>query len=254
MLYTVIFRDRTGHDLCNKPGYGHVLGNLTLECHGNHGECSSPILYEFNVSLWHKCSSVTMAFCLCPFGTRRRTQWHASSTWYHLCASKRSITTSRGIKSRCSFLSCTTRSVRHPQSHSSIYLYFFDWRWFSSNVYPYSTLSGVGAMTWSPLACGLITGKYSDGVPECSRAAMKVSLIWLVLLWDLSPWSARYCSVKSVLEYCMLPYQCISPFCSWWRDISGWRSEWTVRRAAGSSLKSRSSIYWQTDWAALLHS
>ncbi len=30
-------------------------------------------------------------------------------------------------------------------------------------------------MTWSPLACGLITGKYSDGVPDCSRAAMKVS-------------------------------------------------------------------------------
>nr|XP_015195994.1 PREDICTED: voltage-gated potassium channel subunit beta-1-like isoform X1 [Lepisosteus oculatus] len=33
---------------------------------------------------------------------------------------------------------------------------------------------GVGAMTWSPLACGLITGKYSEGVPDCSRAAMKV--------------------------------------------------------------------------------
>ncbi|XP_013876096.1 voltage-gated potassium channel subunit beta-2 isoform X1 [Austrofundulus limnaeus] len=32
---------------------------------------------------------------------------------------------------------------------------------------------GVGAMTWSPLACGLITGKYSDGVPECSRASIK---------------------------------------------------------------------------------
>ncbi|KAI7812394.1 putative voltage-gated potassium channel subunit beta-2-like [Triplophysa rosa] len=32
---------------------------------------------------------------------------------------------------------------------------------------------GVGAMTWSPLACGLITGKYSDGVPDCSRASMK---------------------------------------------------------------------------------
>uniref|UniRef100_A0A671KGK1 Voltage-gated potassium channel subunit beta-3-like n=1 Tax=Sinocyclocheilus anshuiensis TaxID=1608454 RepID=A0A671KGK1_9TELE len=32
---------------------------------------------------------------------------------------------------------------------------------------------GVGAMTWSPLACGLITGKYSDGVPDCSRAAIK---------------------------------------------------------------------------------
>ncbi|XP_061595649.1 voltage-gated potassium channel subunit beta-2-like isoform X2 [Cololabis saira] len=32
---------------------------------------------------------------------------------------------------------------------------------------------GVGAMTWSPLACGLITGKYSEGVPESSRAAVK---------------------------------------------------------------------------------
>uniref|UniRef100_A0A3B3QIX7 Potassium voltage-gated channel subfamily A regulatory beta subunit 3 n=1 Tax=Paramormyrops kingsleyae TaxID=1676925 RepID=A0A3B3QIX7_9TELE len=32
---------------------------------------------------------------------------------------------------------------------------------------------GVGAMTWSPLACGLITGKYSEGVPDSSRAAMK---------------------------------------------------------------------------------
>ncbi|XP_062341185.1 voltage-gated potassium channel subunit beta-2 isoform X3 [Osmerus eperlanus] len=32
---------------------------------------------------------------------------------------------------------------------------------------------GVGAMTWSPLACGLITGKYSEGVPDCSRASMK---------------------------------------------------------------------------------
>lgn len=40
-------------------------------------------------------------------------------------------------------------------------------------------------MTWSPLACGLITGKYSDGVPECSRAAMKVSLI-PPILWDFS--------------------------------------------------------------------
>ncbi|XP_030631870.1 voltage-gated potassium channel subunit beta-3-like isoform X3 [Chanos chanos] len=32
---------------------------------------------------------------------------------------------------------------------------------------------GVGAMTWSPLACGLISGKYCDGIPDGSRAAMK---------------------------------------------------------------------------------
>uniref|UniRef100_A0AAQ4NMV8 NADP-dependent oxidoreductase domain-containing protein n=1 Tax=Gasterosteus aculeatus aculeatus TaxID=481459 RepID=A0AAQ4NMV8_GASAC len=38
--------------------------------------------------------------------------------------------------------------------------------------------SGVGAMTWSPLACGLLTGKYNGGVPESSRAAMK-GYAWL---------------------------------------------------------------------------
>ncbi|XP_042299954.1 voltage-gated potassium channel subunit beta-3-like, partial [Sceloporus undulatus] len=32
---------------------------------------------------------------------------------------------------------------------------------------------GVGAITWSPLACGLITGKYEDRVPENCRASMK---------------------------------------------------------------------------------
>uniref|UniRef100_A0A8C3A8W9 NADP-dependent oxidoreductase domain-containing protein n=1 Tax=Cyclopterus lumpus TaxID=8103 RepID=A0A8C3A8W9_CYCLU len=37
---------------------------------------------------------------------------------------------------------------------------------------------GVGAMTWSPLASGLLTGKYNEGVPESSRAAMK-GYTWL---------------------------------------------------------------------------
>ncbi|XP_044147887.1 voltage-gated potassium channel subunit beta-1 isoform X1 [Bufo gargarizans] len=32
---------------------------------------------------------------------------------------------------------------------------------------------GVGAMTWSPLACGLISGKYENGVPESARASLK---------------------------------------------------------------------------------
>ncbi|KAK7128804.1 hypothetical protein R3I94_017143 [Phoxinus phoxinus] len=32
---------------------------------------------------------------------------------------------------------------------------------------------GVGAMTWSPLACGIISGKYDSGVPTHSRASLK---------------------------------------------------------------------------------
>ncbi|KAK2496785.1 hypothetical protein MC885_005100 [Smutsia gigantea] len=32
---------------------------------------------------------------------------------------------------------------------------------------------GVGAMTWSPLACGIVSGKYDSGVPPYSRASLK---------------------------------------------------------------------------------
>ncbi|XP_027131656.1 voltage-gated potassium channel subunit beta-3 isoform X2 [Larimichthys crocea] len=32
---------------------------------------------------------------------------------------------------------------------------------------------GVGAVTWSPLACGLLTGKYNEGVPESCRANIR---------------------------------------------------------------------------------
>ena len=32
---------------------------------------------------------------------------------------------------------------------------------------------GLGLTTWSPLASGLLTGKYIDGIPEGSRAALE---------------------------------------------------------------------------------
>jgi len=32
---------------------------------------------------------------------------------------------------------------------------------------------GYGSTTWSPLASGLLTGKYNDGIPEGSRASME---------------------------------------------------------------------------------
>lgn len=41
----------------------------------------------------------------------------------------------------------------------------------------FSLGAGVGAMTWSPLACGIITGKYENGIPESSRASMKVDTL-----------------------------------------------------------------------------
>lgn len=38
---------------------------------------------------------------------------------------------------------------------------------------------GVGVVSWSPLACGIITGKYENGVPDSSRASMKVQVSFL---------------------------------------------------------------------------
>jgi potassium voltage-gated channel Shaker-related subfamily A beta protein 2 len=32
---------------------------------------------------------------------------------------------------------------------------------------------GIGTMTWSPLACGILTGKYDDGIPMHTRASLK---------------------------------------------------------------------------------
>uniref|UniRef100_A0A1I8FPK1 Aldo_ket_red domain-containing protein n=1 Tax=Macrostomum lignano TaxID=282301 RepID=A0A1I8FPK1_9PLAT len=36
---------------------------------------------------------------------------------------------------------------------------------------------GLGAVVWSPLACGILSGKYDDGVPVYSRASLKGSAV-----------------------------------------------------------------------------
>lgn len=41
-------------------------------------------------------------------------------------------------------------------------------------TWPGFPLPGVGAMTWSPLACGIVSGKYDSGIPPYSRASLKV--------------------------------------------------------------------------------
>ena len=32
-------------------------------------------------------------------------------------------------------------------------------------VFLYTNVSGIGTVIWSPLASGILTGKYDDGVP-----------------------------------------------------------------------------------------
>ncbi len=49
---------------------------------------------------------------------------------------------------------------------------------FSTDYAPLYEIYGYGSTTWSPLASGLLTGKYSDGIPDDSRGAL-TELDWL---------------------------------------------------------------------------
>lgn len=49
---------------------------------------------------------------------------------------------------------------------------------FESHLVPMSKELGIGLVTWSPLAFGLLTGKYNDGIPEGSRASLE-NMAWM---------------------------------------------------------------------------
>ncbi|XP_061664591.1 voltage-gated potassium channel subunit beta-2-like isoform X2 [Syngnathoides biaculeatus] len=96
---------------------------------------------------------------------RKRTPSRASSIWFPRCASRPSITSSNETKWNCICPNSTIRSVSHVHANADV-----------RKDTPTETrvcVSGVGAVTWSPLACGMLTGKYNNGVPPGSRAAIK---------------------------------------------------------------------------------
>lgn len=85
-------------------------------------------------------------------------------------------------------------------------------------------------MTWSPLACGIISGKYDSGVPPYSRASLKVlalsrlslsrhvllfflelcNILWLCALGSLCGWCSNGCvRVFQVLALGVFPCGCV---------------------------------------------
>lgn len=58
---------------------------------------------------------------------------------------------------------------------------------------------GLGTTTWSPLASGLLTGKYSDGIPEGSRSTLS-GLEWLRKNFDSDQARARIAKVNELAE------------------------------------------------------
>nr|XP_008530492.1 PREDICTED: voltage-gated potassium channel subunit beta-2 [Equus przewalskii] len=74
----------------------------------------------------------------------------------------------------------TVRAMTHV-INQGMAMYWGTSRWSSMEIMvwalgltsPGFPLPGVGAMTWSPLACGIVSGKYDSGIPPYSRASLK---------------------------------------------------------------------------------
>ena len=63
-------------------------------------------------------------------------------------------------------------TMEQPQYH------MFHRRRVESELAPLAESLGIGLTTWSPLASGILTGKYNEGIPEGSRASLE-SMSWL---------------------------------------------------------------------------
>jgi voltage-dependent potassium channel beta subunit len=63
-------------------------------------------------------------------------------------------------------------TMEQPQYH------MFHRRRVESELSPLCDSYGIGLTTWSPLASGILTGKYNDGIPKGSRASLE-SMAWL---------------------------------------------------------------------------
>ncbi len=63
-------------------------------------------------------------------------------------------------------------AMEQPQYH------MFHRRRVESELAPLAEDFGIGLTTWSPLASGILTGKYNEGIPDGSRASLE-SMAWL---------------------------------------------------------------------------
>ena len=63
-------------------------------------------------------------------------------------------------------------TMEQPQYH------MFHRRRVESELSPLAESFGIGLTTWSPLASGILTGKYNEGIPEGSRASLD-SMSWI---------------------------------------------------------------------------
>jgi voltage-dependent potassium channel beta subunit len=74
---------------------------------------------------------------------------------------------------------------------------FFAREKLESDFLPVFDLAGIGTTIWSPLASGLLTGKYNDGIPADSRFNLP-GYEWLRQEWESPGGKARLAKVKEL--------------------------------------------------------
>jgi voltage-dependent potassium channel beta subunit len=72
------------------------------------------------------------------------------------------------------------------------------------NLAPLCEATGLGLTTWSPLASGLLTGKYLDGIPEGSRATLP-GYEWIGEMVTDKPNSERVRKLKVIADRLGVP-------------------------------------------------
>uniref|UniRef100_A0A7S3LB24 NADP-dependent oxidoreductase domain-containing protein n=1 Tax=Amphora coffeiformis TaxID=265554 RepID=A0A7S3LB24_9STRA len=94
----------------------------------------------------------------------------------------------------------TTQGLEPPTVEQPQYNMFHRER-FEKEYFPiYRAPYNIATTTWSPLASGLLTGKYNDGVPEGSRVTQK-GYEWLHAIIDQWKKEGNLDKVKELTEY-----------------------------------------------------
>ncbi len=65
---------------------------------------------------------------------------------------------------------CDRHNLHKPQSEQPQFSMLYRQR-VQQEILPVTARRGIGLVAWSPLAMGMLTGKYDDGVPDASRFA-----------------------------------------------------------------------------------
>jgi voltage-dependent potassium channel beta subunit len=92
--------------------------------------------------------------------------------------------------------------VEQPQYH------MFHRERFEKEYFPlYSAPYNIGTTIWSPLASGLLTGKYNEGIPEGSRVTQK-GYEWLIPVVTQWKEEGKLEKVKKLTEYARDNFDC----------------------------------------------